>query len=477
MKKISLSIIVPAYNEAFLIEESLNRLCILEKSPHLEKIQVIVINDGSTDDTVGVVNRFLSKRSVGKIEWCSINHSENRGKGKAIQTALNHASCEVSIIHDADLEYHPKDILRMIPLFLEEDADAVLGSRFAVAEFRRVLMFRHQLANKFITFICNMISNLNLTDIETCYKAIRTDLFKSIPIQSNDFRIEPELVIKLAKRKAKIFEIPISYSGRTYEEGKKIRVIDGFKALWAILKFGLSDDIFRKDLYGSKILLALSRANKFNKWLADTIAPYVGKNVLEIGAGIGNLTRKFLPRKSYYATDINAYYLKIIENLKLNNPRLNVAYLDLNDVSDLADSDKRFDTIICLNVIEHLDDDEGALNNILKLLVENGKAVVLVPRGMWLFGSQDEVLGHKRRYSDEMLKNLASKTRLNLIALIPFNRFSTIPWYINGKIFKKQTISRFQIFMVDLFIPVLKTIDKYLPWPSLSIIAILEKKS
>jgi len=251
MAKTSLSVLVPAFNEEHLIARSLSRLCILEKCPYLEKLQVVVVNDGSTDNTAGAAKEFINRQSSDRIEWLFIDQKQNAGKGKAIQEALKHADCAVSIIHDADLEYHPKDIYRMLPLFLNEGADAVYGSRFAAWEFRRVLFFRHELGNRFITFICNLVSNLNLTDIETCYKAVKTDLIKSIPITSNDFTIEPELTIKLAKRNATVFEIPINYSGRTYEEGKKIKWLDGIRALWAILKFGLSDNIHKADIHGS----------------------------------------------------------------------------------------------------------------------------------------------------------------------------------------------------------------------------------
>ena len=147
------------------------------------------------------------------------------------------------MIHDADLEYHPKDLLRVVKVFVEENADAVYGSRFAGGEVRRVLFYRHELGNRLLTALSNLVTNLNLTDMETCYKAIRTPLFKSIPLESNEFRIEPELTIKLAKRGARIFEIPIDYSGRTYQEGKKINWRDGFRALIAIGRFSLSDRI------------------------------------------------------------------------------------------------------------------------------------------------------------------------------------------------------------------------------------------
>src|SRR5262249_25681371 len=187
-------------------------------------------------------------------------------------------------------------------VFVDEDADAVFGSRFGSGELRRVLFYRHQLGNKFLTFLCNVVTNLNLTDMETCYKGIRTSLFKSIPLESNDFRFEPEVTIKLSKRQARIFEVPISYSGRTYDEGKKINWRDGVRALLAIIRFSLSDRIYNDDEYGSHILARLSRASNFNAWMADTIRAYCGRHVLEIGSGLGNLTRKLIPRMKYEAT-------------------------------------------------------------------------------------------------------------------------------------------------------------------------------
>ena len=477
MKKTSLSVLVPAYNEEYLIEESLNRLFVLEDSPYLSQIQVIVVNDGSKDGTAEILDRLSKElpQKSDRFDWIFISHETNRGKGKAIQTALNEATCEISIIHDADLEYFPKDIIRMIPLFVEEGADAVYGSRFMVHEYRRILMFRHELGNKFLTFLSNLVSNLNLTDMETCYKAVRTLLLKSIPIKSNDFRLEPELTIKLAKRDARIFEIPINYSGRTYLEGKKISWRDGLKGLWAIMKFGFSDDIFTEDKYGSKILARLSRADKFNSWMADTIRPYVGQNVLEIGSGIGNLTKELVPRKKYCVSDINPLYLEILKNFNHNKPYLTVSYLDIEDVSEFKKSEKMFDTIICLNVIEHLDDDRGVLNNIADLLESNGRAVILVPRGKFLYGSLDKILGHKRRYSKKMLKELTNQSDLKLDEIIQFNSVSTIPWLLNGRLLKKRTFGLFQIFMMNLLTPIFRKIDKFLPWPSLSYIAILKK--
>lgn len=205
------------------------------------------------------------------------------------------------------------------------------------------------------------------------------------------------------------------------------------------------------------------------------IRPYIGQNVLEIGSGVGNLTDKLIPRKTYYATDINPLYLHTINNLKEDKPYLSAAYLDLNDIADFRDQNKYFDTVICLNVIEHLDDDFQAMKNISGLIEKDGKAIVLVPRGQWLYGTLDEVLGHKRRYSVDVLKKLADEADLRVHKIVSFNRISSIPWFVNGKILKRRAFGYFQILVLNLLTPIFKRIDKYLPVPSMSFIAILEK--
>jgi glycosyltransferase involved in cell wall biosynthesis len=234
----SLTVLVPVYNEQHLVAASLARLEVLAASPHLDRVQVVVVDDSSRDRTPEILRAFAAERGIalaaspphaprrgtavpdavlrgrgvaGRIEWVFLAHVRNGGKGTAIQTALARADGDVSIIHDADLEYHPRDIVRIVKVFAEEQADAVFGSRFAGGEARRALMYRHELGNRLLTFLTNVVTNVNLTDMETCYKAVRTDLLKSIPIVSNDFRLEPELTIKLAKREARLFEVPISY--------------------------------------------------------------------------------------------------------------------------------------------------------------------------------------------------------------------------------------------------------------------------
>src|SRR5258706_1356533 len=274
---VTLSILVPVYNEQYLVRASLERLKLLSDSPLLERIEVIVVDDGSTDRTNAILRDFESAEAAnpgGKLNWIFVYHEGNQGKAAAIHTALQRASAELTVIHDADLEYHPLDLLKMVQVFLDEQADAVFGSRFLAGEYRRVLFFRHELGNRFLTLLCNVVSDLNLTDMETCYKMVRTALLKSVPLVGRGFEIEPEITIKLAKRGARIFEVPIRYAGRTYQEGKKIGWKDGVKTLGVIARFAVSDRIYRDHDGAVQMTGRLQRAPRFTRWMADVIRPY-----------------------------------------------------------------------------------------------------------------------------------------------------------------------------------------------------------
>jgi glycosyltransferase involved in cell wall biosynthesis len=500
-QKTSLTVLVPVYNEQHLVATSLARLEVLATSPHLERVQVVVVDDSSSDGSPAVLREFAAERGIALapalpwvrrgstppaavelgrgahagVEWVFLQHDRNGGKGAAVRSALAQAGCEVTVIHDADLEYHPRDLLRIVKVFVEDGADAVFGSRFAGGEARRALLFRHQLGNKLLTFVANLITNINLTDMETCYKAVRTALFRSIPIVSNDFRLEPELTIKLAKREARIFEVPISYSGRTYQEGKKINWRDGYRAFAAMLHFWISDDIYAADEYGSQILGRIARAPRFNAWMADVIRPFCGKRVLELGSGTGNMTRHLVPRDAYVASDINPLYLQTLQALTADRPYLDVALTDVTRAESFPAPSERFDTVVCLNVIEHVDDDLAALRNVRDALAPGGRAVILVPQGPGLFGTLDEVLGHKRRYTDATLRRAALDSGLEPRQIIPFNRVGSAAWWLNGKLLRRRHFGLAQIAALTVLTPLFRLLERVLPLPPLSLIAILER--
>ena len=492
----SLSVLVPVYNEQHLVAASLARLDALESSAHLEQIQVIVVDDASTDGTPAQLRAFAAERGLtwrddavpvdgvsltasgraGKTAWVFLRHARNGGKGSAVRTALARAQCAITVIHDADLEYHPRDIERMVKVFIEERADAVFGSRFSGSEVRRALFFHHELGNRLMNLLTNCVTNLNLTDMEVCYKAVRTDLLRSIPLVSNDFRIEPELTIKLAKRGARIFEVPISYSGRTYQEGKKINWRDGIQALAAIARFGIGDDLFTGDEHGSHTRNRLSRAPRFNAWMADVVRPFCGQRVLEIGAGTGNLTRELVPRGLYVATDSSPQYLDSLKGLTHDRPYLRVAATDVTKAETFPQVPGGFDTVVCLNVIQHVDDDRAALENIRRVLARDGRAIVLVAHGPHIQGTLDEVLGHRRRYTLESLRQVAEQAGFTVRQTILFNRAGSPAWWLNGKVLKRRVFGLGQIFALNTLMPVFRRFDERLPFPPLSLIAILEPR-
>jgi glycosyltransferase involved in cell wall biosynthesis len=225
-----LSVLIPVYNERQTIDRILDEV-------HAVPVrkQVVCVDDCSTD---GTRERLQALRDAGRIDVLEL-HPVNRGKGAAIRTALAASTGNVVIVQDADLEYDPGDWPTLLEPIIDGRADAVFGSRFLGGP-HRVLYFWHSVGNSVLTTFSNMLTNLNLTDMETCYKAIRGDLARSLPLTSDRFGFEPEVTARLAKARARIFEVPISYSGRTYAEGKKIGWKDGVAAIWHILRFNLA---------------------------------------------------------------------------------------------------------------------------------------------------------------------------------------------------------------------------------------------
>ncbi|NBV14533.1 MAG: glycosyltransferase family 2 protein [Sphingobacteriia bacterium] len=238
-----LSIVIPAYNEGRTIHKILNKIRDMELVQGIEK-EIIVVNDCSKDNTVEAVEKYCQENPGLPLRF--ISHEVNKGKGAALHTGIEHATGEYLIIQDADLEYDPREYNDLLKPVLEGFADVVYGSRFMGGNPHRILFFWHSIGNKFLTFLSNMFTDLNLTDMETCYKLFRTDLIQKIDLKEKRFGFEPEVTAKIARVKdIRIYEVGISYYGRTYAEGKKIGWRDAFRAIYCILVYNL----FSKKIY------------------------------------------------------------------------------------------------------------------------------------------------------------------------------------------------------------------------------------
>ena len=287
-KAVKLSILMPVYNERTVVERCISQVLTAPLPENMER-ELIIVDDCSTDGTFEILERLVTAFPQIRL----YRHERNRGKGAAVRSAIDRATGDFCIVQDADLEYDPTEYPKLLRPLLDGHADAVFGSRYMAGEQTRVLLFWHSMINKGLTLISNMFCNLNLTDMETGYKVFHTDLLKSIPIRSDRFGFEPEIVMKSAKRKLRIYEVPISYHGRTYEEGKKIGWKDGLKALGVVLKYWLIDDLYAAN-YGRGVLNDLTGTPQYLNWISKKLRPYAGDKVLEVGAGIGNVAGRLI---------------------------------------------------------------------------------------------------------------------------------------------------------------------------------------
>ena len=461
-----LTVVIPCYNERATVAELLRRV----RAVPVEK-EIIVVDDQSTDGSRDVVAALAA-------QWTEIRHlmqPVNRGKGAAIRRGIEEARGDIVLIQDADLEYDPEEYPKLIQPIVDGHADAVFGSRFE-GHPRRVMLFWHRLGNTFLTFLSNMTTNLDLTDMETCYKVFRREVIQSIRLKSDRFGIEPEITAKLAKRGYRIFEVPISYYGRDYWEGKKINWKDGLSALWTILRYGLFDDRDAEPRTYTQ-LRRRARLRRYNKWVWDRLQPFVGQRVLEAGAGSGTMTRFLYGRELIVATDRETAYLDRLRNYFRRRPGIVVERCDLESDECLALAKYNFDTVTLINVLEHTADDVGALRRAHQLLVPGGRAVIFVPAGHALLGTMDRGIGHQRRYEKE---ELSAKLRDAgfLVEHVSFqNRLAKAAWWLNSRLLGRRHLPSAQSRVFDALVPLFRAVEGDNPSSGLSLIAVGRKES
>jgi glycosyltransferase involved in cell wall biosynthesis len=511
-----LSVLMPVYNERVTLDEILTRVLAVTLPAQMTGLEIVAVDDGSTDGSRDI----LTRRAAADPRIRPVFHERNQGKGAAIRTAIREARGDIGIFQDADLEYDPNEYGRLLRPILEKGADVVYGSRFATSEYRRVLYFWHSLGNHILTLTSNMLTDLNLTDMETCYKMFRMSVLKTMPIRSNGFGIEPEITAKVAKRKLAIYEVPISYAGRTYAEGKKIGLKDAFVALGVMLKYKVIDDLYN-ERYGEAILRDMELATRFTQWLTKKLDGYLTGTVLEVGAGIGNNIRALLHKERIIATEPDPEYVRLLQNAFGGRSNVEVRQWDVT-VSPPFAGKKKFegknakaemvftaegsennpasrssrasvqtsfavlpdddlwsflpvDSVLCSNVLEHIEDDAGALRNMRTVLKEGGRLVLVVPAGRWLYGSMDKALEHRRRYVKKGLVALLNREGFAVETAFSMNKPGVLGWWLNGKVWRRKSLGRVQMKLFNALVPVFKVVDPILPWTGLSLVVVARR--
>src|SRR6266849_4959915 len=438
-----LSVVVPVYNEAHTIREILGRVA---RVP-IPKA-VIVVDDGSTDGTTQILRDLEASPQVLTRESGAIPfgfevvvHEKNRGKGAAIRTGLARVTGDMVIIQDADLEYDPSEYPKLIQPILDGKADVVYGSRF-LGYPRRVLFFWHTVGNNFLTLVSNMFSNLNLTDMECGYKVFRTEVVKSMRLRCDRFGFEPEITAKIARGGWRIYEVPISYAGRTY---------------------------------AATTLRRVSQLSRYNAWLYEQISPFVGRRILEVGAGLGTMTTYLLDRELVVASDINPRYLDALRATLGSRHNVVVQQLDLNAPVPEWVAKCSLDTIMCLNVLEHIEDDEGVLRRLHDALSPHGCVLLIVPAMRMLYGTIDETIGHFRRYQRDELSAKLRRAGFLVEEARYINLIGVPGWFLSGRLLRRKTVTGLQARLNDLLVPVLRLERHFRPSFGMSLLAVGRK--
>lgn len=464
------SILIPVYNERAVVERSLGIVLAAPLPEGMER-ELVIVDDCSTDGTSAILERFAARHPQIRL----YRQTVNQGKGAAVRRAIEEAHGDFCLIQDADLEYDANEYPILLAPLLEGRADAVFGSRYMAGVQHRVLPFWHSQINFFLTLLSNMFSNLHLTDMETCYKVFRTDLLKSIPIRSNRFGFEPEITMKCAKRRFRIYEVPISYHGRTYEEGKKIGWKDGVKALGVIVHFWLVDDLYKQP-YGRSYLNTLTGTPQYLNWIVSIVRPQLGDRVIEVGASLGSLSGMLMGKRlRYLAGEKEPLYFDSLRNRFLRTPNVEVREIAPEQAADFADLEGAFDTGLCLKVLEYLDNPKLCLRNIHRTLASGGNLILMVPQGEAL-NSLDRNMAYRHRFSRSGLKETLEQEGFVVEKIQEINKMGRLAWAFFGGVLGQGQLNKLTLKIFDKTVWLWRLLDPVLPWSGLTLVVSAKRK-
>jgi SAM-dependent methyltransferase len=404
-----------------------------------------------------------------------LHQPRHEGRGPAIARGFAAARGDVCVVGDTGLTYDLTGYSALVGPILAGKADVVFGSRFLGSPVgHRVLRFRESLASRFVTLVSNALTGLNLTDIATSCKAMTRQVASRLDLQSPGSDVEPEIACKVSRLGVRVYEVPMPPQQAAGSDA--VGAADTLRMVGAIARFASWDG--PEDDVGVRTLRRMSRLSAYNRWLHAAFESYLGQRVLEVGAGVGNQTKYFIDRERVIASDIEPHYVTELEAKFGHQSGVRVASfpfpLDAADRSDLVG--ERIDTIVCLNVLEHIEDDRGTLEDFARILPKGGRLVLIVPALPALYGSLDVHLQHFRRYEREGLTALLGETGFDPDTVRYMNRLAVPGWWLNSRVLKRKVLPRGQLGLFRLIMPLLKFEERHPPSFGLSLLALARRR-
>jgi SAM-dependent methyltransferase len=472
-----LSVVMPCFNEEQTLEAIVERVL---ASPYTAEL--VIVDDGSTDRTLELA------RAIDDERVRVLAQPRNQGKGAALRAGFAAATQPLVIVQDADLEYDPADYRQVLQPLLDDEADVVYGSRFSNGGPHRVLYYWHAVGNKLLTGLSNVFTNLNLTDMETCYKAFRREVLTSFEIEEDRFGFEPEITAKVARGGWRVYEVGISYAGRTYAEGKKIGWRDGVRAFYCIVRYsGLVERSVRRrrsvrppaefdaaDLELAAALDNLGDASNYAAWVVDLLRPWLRGDILEVGAGHGTITDELIVCGDHVvASDLSERAAERLRDRYAGRANVEVVVGDI----EAAVGNRRYDVAVLVNVLEHIEDDAAALRQLEQALVPGGHLLLYVPAFEGLYSRFDRRIGHHRRYSKPDVVRAARQADLEITELRYVNTVGALAWWVMAKTLKVTPTTGTLVKTYDRwFVPALRRLESRLDPPfGQSLLCVLRK--